>query len=94
MRYMMLIYSHEEEAATPEDMGAVAMAHKALMDETRRRGIFRAACLQPGPQGTLNSLSRATRSCGSDTFLMRYSNSPSRSGRSLVTSNTPSDALT
>ena len=43
MRYMMLIYSHEEEAATPEDMGAVAMAHKALMDETRRRGIFRAA---------------------------------------------------
>jgi hypothetical protein len=43
MRYMMLIYSHEEEAATPEDMGAVAMAHKALMDETSRRGIFRAA---------------------------------------------------
>lgn len=42
MRYMMLIYSHEEEAAAPEDMGAVAMAHKALMDETRRRGIFRA----------------------------------------------------
>jgi hypothetical protein len=42
MRYMMLIYSHEDEAATPEDMGAVAMAHKALMDETCRRGIFRA----------------------------------------------------
>ena len=43
MRYMMLIYSREDEAATPEDMCAVAMAHKAVMDETRRRGIFRAA---------------------------------------------------
>jgi hypothetical protein len=43
MRYMMLIYSREDEAATPEDMGAVAMAHKSVMDETSRRGIFRAA---------------------------------------------------
>jgi hypothetical protein len=42
MRYMMLIYSREDEAATPEDMCAVAMAHKTLMDETRSRGIFRA----------------------------------------------------
>ena len=41
MRYMMLIYSQENEAATPEDMRAVAMA-QALMDEARHRGIFRA----------------------------------------------------
>ena len=43
MRYMMLIYSREEEAATPEDMRAVAMAHKAVMDQTRALGIFCAA---------------------------------------------------
>jgi hypothetical protein len=43
MRYMMLIYSNEDESATPEDMRAVAAAHKAVMDETRQRGIFRAA---------------------------------------------------
>ena len=43
MRYMMLIYSQEDEAATPEDMRAVAAAHKAVMDEARDRGIFRAA---------------------------------------------------
>ena len=28
MRYMMLIYSREDEAVTPEDMRAVAAAHK------------------------------------------------------------------
>jgi hypothetical protein len=43
MRYMMLIYSQENEAATPEEMGAVAATHKAVMDETRDRGILRAA---------------------------------------------------
>jgi hypothetical protein len=43
MRYMMLIYSQENEAATPEDMLAVAAAHGALMDEARRRGILCAA---------------------------------------------------
>jgi hypothetical protein len=43
MRYMMLIYSQETEAATPEDMRAVATAHGALMDEVRRRGILCAA---------------------------------------------------
>jgi hypothetical protein len=43
MRYMMLIYSQENEAATPEDMHAVAAAHSALMDEVRRRGILCAA---------------------------------------------------
>jgi hypothetical protein len=43
MRYMMLIYSQENEAATPQDMGAVAAAHGALMDEVRNRGILCAA---------------------------------------------------
>ena len=53
MRYMMLIYSREDEAATPEDMRAVAGAHKAVMDEARDRGIFRAADpLQPSVTAT------------------------------------------
>lgn len=43
MRYMMLIYSQENEVATPEEMGVVAGAHKAVMDEARDRGVFRAA---------------------------------------------------
>jgi hypothetical protein len=43
MRYMMLIYSQEDEAATPEEMSVVAATHKAVMDEARDRGIFRAA---------------------------------------------------
>ena len=43
MRYMMLIYSQENETVTSEDMRAVAAAHGALMDETRRRGILCAA---------------------------------------------------
>jgi hypothetical protein len=40
---MMLIYSHEDEAATPEDMRAVAAVHKAVMDDARHLGVFRAA---------------------------------------------------
>ena len=43
MRYMMLIYSQENEAVTHEDMQAVAAAHGALMDEARRRGILSGA---------------------------------------------------
>ena len=43
MRYMMLIYSQETEAATPEDMRAVATAHGTLMAEVRSRGILCAA---------------------------------------------------
>jgi len=43
MRYMMLIYSQEDDAATPEQLGAVASAHQNVMEETNRRGIFRAA---------------------------------------------------
>jgi hypothetical protein len=53
MRYMMLIYSNEDESATPEDMRAVADAHKVVMDETLQRGIFRAADpLQPSATAT------------------------------------------
>jgi hypothetical protein len=48
MRYMMLIYTEETESASPEEMQQVAAAHWAVMDETSRRGIFRAADpLQP-----------------------------------------------
>ena len=41
MRYMMLIYTKETEAAAAEDMRAVSAAHWAIMDETARRGILR-----------------------------------------------------
>ena len=40
MRYMMLIYSQENEAATPEEMGVVAAAHKAVMDEALAAASF------------------------------------------------------
>jgi hypothetical protein len=43
MRYIMLIYSQEDEPATSEELGAVAAAHRNIMEETSRRGIFRAA---------------------------------------------------
>ena len=43
MRYMMLIYSQESEAVTAGDLHPVAGAHRALMEETRRRGILCAA---------------------------------------------------
>jgi hypothetical protein len=43
MRYMMLIYSQENEAVTPEDMRALYNAHVSLMEETRRRGALCAA---------------------------------------------------
>jgi len=43
MRYMMLIYTTETEAASPEEMQAVSAAHWAVMDETTRRGILRGA---------------------------------------------------
>jgi hypothetical protein len=53
MRYMMLIYSRENESATPEEMAAVAAAHKRLMDQTRDRGVFCAADpLQPSVTAT------------------------------------------
>jgi hypothetical protein len=43
MRYILLIYSNEEETATPEELSAVAAGHGAVMQETARRGIFRSA---------------------------------------------------
>lgn len=43
MRYMMLIYSREDDAATAAELKAVGAQHRALMDEAGRLGIFRAA---------------------------------------------------
>ena len=43
MRYMMLIYSQEDESVTHDAMSAVAAAHRSVMEETRHRGVFRAA---------------------------------------------------
>jgi hypothetical protein len=43
MRYMMLIYSQEDEAAKPEEMSLVAASHGAVMEEARDRGVLRAA---------------------------------------------------
>lgn len=49
MRYMLLIYTKEDEAArSPENAEKDMAAHWAVMDETTKRGIFRAAePLQP-----------------------------------------------
>jgi len=55
MRYMFLIYSREAAAATasPEAFEQLKAAHWAVMDETRRRGIFEAAePLQPTATAT------------------------------------------
>jgi hypothetical protein len=43
MRYIMLIYSQENDEATAEERHAVAAAHSALMTEARQRGVFCAA---------------------------------------------------
>jgi len=40
MRYMMLIYTNETDAAAIEQMKEVSAAHWAVMDETTRRGIL------------------------------------------------------
>ena len=42
MRYMMLIYTNEkaEAAASPEERNEVIEGHRAVMDETARRGIL------------------------------------------------------
>lgn len=53
MRYMMLIYSHETEARSPEEHAAIFAGHRAVMDATARQGIFRAADpLQPTATAT------------------------------------------
>src|SRR5439155_2253080 len=43
MRYMMLVYTQENNNTTPEEMAQVFSGHMALQQETTRRGIFRAA---------------------------------------------------
>jgi hypothetical protein len=43
MRYMMLIYTTSGDQRTPEETAATTSAHIALMQETKRRGIFHAA---------------------------------------------------
>ena len=45
MRYMMLVYTQETEMekASPEDMAKIFGGHVAVQQETKRRGIFRAA---------------------------------------------------
>lgn len=43
MRYMMLIYTKETEAASADEMKKVSAAHWAIMDETARRGILHGA---------------------------------------------------
>jgi hypothetical protein len=53
MRYIMLIYSQENEQATEEELRAVAATHRTVMDETNRRGIFCAADpLEPSATAT------------------------------------------
>lgn len=43
MRYMLLIYSREDDSATPEQLQQIAAAHGTIMEEAARCGIFRAA---------------------------------------------------
>ena len=45
MRYMFLIYSRETEMGgmSPADMEELRAAHRAVMDETRARGILQGA---------------------------------------------------
>ncbi len=53
MRYMLLIYSQENDSAAPADLQAVAEAHRSVMNETSRRGILRAAePLEPSSTAT------------------------------------------
>lgn len=40
MRYMMLVYTHETENPDPEEMNAVAAAHREVIGGTMQRGIF------------------------------------------------------
>jgi hypothetical protein len=53
MRYIMLIYTQEVNNATPEERLEVFNGHVAVQQETRRRGILRAADpLQPTVSAT------------------------------------------
>ena len=64
MRYMLLIYSQENDSATPAEMQEVAAAHHAVMEQAGRRGVFCAADpLQPAATAT------TVRVHGSDVLL-------------------------
>ena len=55
MRYMLLIYSNEKatEGMSPEEDKRIRAGHRAVMDETNRRGIFKGADpLQPTSSAT------------------------------------------
>ena len=55
MRYMFLVYSREKAfpEASPQDLQRVRAGHWAVIDETRRRGIFLAGePLQPTATAT------------------------------------------
>jgi len=43
MRYMLLVYTQEITNATPEEMARVFDGHLTVQEETKRRGVFRAA---------------------------------------------------
>ena len=43
MRYMLLIYSREDDSLTPGELQQIAERHRGLMEETARRGILRGA---------------------------------------------------
>ena len=45
MRYMLLIYSNEKsmEARSPEEQERISAGHRAVMEETGRRGILKSA---------------------------------------------------
>jgi hypothetical protein len=54
MRYILLIYSREEEGTTREQHNVVAAGHRAVMEETNRLGILRAADpLEPAATATV-----------------------------------------
>lgn len=53
MRYMLLIYSRDDDPPTPGQMQEVAAAHRAVMEEAGRCGVFRAADpLEPSATAT------------------------------------------
>jgi hypothetical protein len=43
MRYMLLIYSREDDSITPSELQQVAQRHREVMEETARKGILRGA---------------------------------------------------
>lgn len=43
MRYMLLIYSREDDAASSDQLQQIAATHGVVMKEAAQRGVFRAA---------------------------------------------------